>query len=50
MTQSGGAKNTPFSVTVYNFPKGGRAIALPTPPPPRSLKGCAFREEPTVEH
>ena len=37
MTQSGGAKNTFSSVTLYNFQKSGRAIALPAPPPPRSL-------------
>ena len=37
MTQSGGAKNTFFLATLYNFQKSGRAIALPAPPPPRSL-------------
>ena len=41
MTQSGRAKNTFFSVTLYNFQKGGRAIALPTPPPTQSLF-CEF--------
>ena len=37
MTQSGGSKNTFLLVTLYNFQKSGRAIALPAPPPPRSL-------------
>ena len=37
MTQSSGAENTFFVVTLYNFLKSGRAIALPAPPPPRSL-------------
>ena len=37
MSQSGGADNTFFLVTLYNFQKRGRAIALPAPPPPRSL-------------
>ena len=32
MTQSGGAKITVFSVTLSNFQKSGRAIALPAPP------------------
>ena len=34
MTQSGGARNTFFLVTLYNFQKSGRAIALPAPPSP----------------
>ena len=37
--ESGGAKNTFFLVTLYNFLKRGRATALPSPPPPRSLVG-----------
>ena len=37
VTQSGGAKNSFFLVTLYNFQKRGRAIALAAPPPPRSL-------------
>ena len=36
MTQSGGTKNTFFSVTLYNFQKNGKAITLPAPPFPRS--------------
>ena len=38
MTQSGGAKNTFFSVILHTFQKSGRAIALPAPPPLQSLK------------
>ena len=37
MSQSDGAENTFFLVTLYNFQKSGRAIALPAPAPPRSL-------------
>ena len=37
MTQSGGAKNTIFLATLYNFQESVRAISLPAPPPPRSL-------------
>ena len=33
MTQKGGAQNTFFSATLYNFQKSGRAIAPPAPPP-----------------
>ena len=41
MTQSGGTKKTSFVVTLYNFQKSGRAIALPIYPSPRSLEtGC----------
>ena len=35
--KGGGVKNAFFSVTLYNFQKSGWAIALPAPPPPRSL-------------
>ena len=40
MTQSGGAQNTVFSVTLYTFQKSGKAMALPAPPPPQSLSMC----------
>ena len=36
MTQSGGAIF--FLLTVYNFQKSGRAVALPAPASPRSLQ------------
>ena len=36
MTQSNGAKNTFFFlVTLHDFQKSGRAIALPAPPSPQ---------------
>ena len=40
VTQSGREKNTFFLVTLYNFQKSGRAIALTAPPSPRSLEVC----------
>ena len=43
MTQSGGAKNTLFLVTLSNFQKSGRAKDLPTPPSPRSLVNGCFK-------
>ena len=41
VTQSGGAKNAFFWVTLSNFQKSGRAITLPASPPPRSLKSTS---------
>ena len=37
MTQSGGAKNTFFTVTFYDFLKGEGEEALPAPSPPWAL-------------